>query len=402
MFEKSSVTIRNCDVQNFGFGILLDYSGANTLSNNIFSDNRVGIMISGEEGGTVNNDNIIENNIFISNRYSLLLGPSSYNTIKNNAFYDNYDGIIVESYSDNNIIMGNSLSNNGRGIVFNYECFENKVHDNNVSNNDYGIYIKESYLTDVVNNIVSNNKAGIYIYHSDESIIRNNTLDSNNKGIVIGDSQGSIIEGNIITGNDYGFWDLDGYGITIFNNYFNNAENAYVIHTSYDWNTLLTPGTNIVGGPNLGGNFWANPEGTGFSETCTNRGDGICDSPYDLFGDGTNVDNLPLAPVPELPTIEEFPAVIESLDLPAGTESSLLASVENAQKSIDNGNNGAAINQLEAFINKVEAQTAPSAVIALRSVEKTSKIKDQKSGKKIPAEDAEQLISYANNVIAGL
>jgi len=28
------------------------------------------------------------------------------------------------------------------------------------------------------------------------------------------------------------------------------------------------PNTNIIGGPNLGGNFWANPSGTGFSQTC--------------------------------------------------------------------------------------------------------------------------------------
>lgn len=44
----------------------------------------------------------------------------------------------------------------------------------------------------------------------------------------------------------------------------------------------------------LAGNFWANPEGTGFSQTCPDvNGDGICDKRYIL--DANNIDYLPLA-----------------------------------------------------------------------------------------------------------
>jgi parallel beta-helix repeat protein len=67
------------------------------------------------------------------------------------------------------------------------------------------------------------------------------------------------------------------------------------------WNTTLSPGPNIVGGPNIGGNFYANPSGNGFSETpstCSdiNPRDGICDSSYTLTTD--NIDYLPLAAPP--------------------------------------------------------------------------------------------------------
>jgi hypothetical protein len=59
-------------------------------------------------------------------------------------------------------------------------------------------------------------------------------------------------------------------------------------------------------------------------------------------------------------------------------ENSLVSKVENAMKSRDKGRENAAIGQLEAFINQVEAQ----------------------SGKKISEETADLLISYAENLIS--
>jgi hypothetical protein len=54
------------------------------------------------------------------------------------------------------------------------------------------------------------------------------------------------------------------------------------------------PGNNIAGGPFLGGNYWASPEGNGFSQTHQDVDyDGICETAYDM-GKG-NIDYLPLA-----------------------------------------------------------------------------------------------------------
>jgi hypothetical protein len=54
-----------------------------------------------------------------------------------------------------------------------------------------------------------------------------------------------------------------------------------------------TPNTNIIGGPYPGGNFWANPSGTGFSQTCIDENiDGFCDSSYSMNSE--NADHLPL------------------------------------------------------------------------------------------------------------
>jgi hypothetical protein len=82
---------------------------------------------------------------------------------------------------------------------------------------------------------------------------------------------------------------------TIYNNYFNNTNNSYFIGSIYgnNWNITKKAGTNIIGGAYLGGNFWSNPNGSGFSQTCadTDR-DGICDENYSLSDE--NIDHLPL------------------------------------------------------------------------------------------------------------
>src|SRR5690606_29960220 len=60
------------------------------------------------------------------------------------------------------------------------------------------------------------------------------------------------------------------------------------------WNITKTAGINIVGGPFIAGNFWAKPDGTGFSQTATDGdGDGIADTAYKLPGNEYS-DFLPL------------------------------------------------------------------------------------------------------------
>jgi len=82
---------------------------------------------------------------------------------------------------------------------------------------------------------------------------------------------------------------------TVYNNFFNNTNNFINSSSGINiWNTTKQAITNIVGGLNIGGNFWANPSGTGFSQTCMDANiDGICDSSY-MLSTG-NEDYLPLA-----------------------------------------------------------------------------------------------------------
>jgi uncharacterized repeat protein (TIGR01451 family) len=67
---------------------------------------------------------------------------------------------------------------------------------------------------------------------------------------------------------------------TIYNNYFNNTNNAYDDGNNI-WNTTKTAGTNIIGGSWLGGNYWSDYAGT------DTDGDGLGDTllPYNSSGE---------------------------------------------------------------------------------------------------------------------
>ena len=78
------------------------------------------------------------------------------------------------------------------------------------------------------------------------------------------------------------------------NNAFENGNNI--------WNITKTVGTNIIGGAYLGGNYWTNPSGTGYSDTCTDADkDGFCDNSYTVATG--NIDYLPLSDEYSHPTI---------------------------------------------------------------------------------------------------
>jgi PKD repeat protein len=63
-----------------------------------------------------------------------------------------------------------------------------------------------------------------------------------------------------------------------------------------------SPGPNIIGGLKIGGNYWALPNGLGFSQTHPDLNhDGFCEDQYTVtsasFGQPASIDKLPLRPV---------------------------------------------------------------------------------------------------------
>jgi len=137
--------------------------------------------------------------------------------------------------------------------------------------------------------------SGINLYESNNNNLAGNIASDSWDGIVLWDScSNNTLSSNNISGNHYGIGLNSSSNNTIYNNYFSNTINAGADGNN-SWNIAKTNGTNIIGGPYLGGNYWANPSGTGFSQTCINTdGDGICDSPY---VDANNTDYLPLTSI---------------------------------------------------------------------------------------------------------
>jgi parallel beta-helix repeat protein len=258
--SSSNTIIEDNNVPN----IDLYYSFNNTLiKNNITFNglkNNYGGLTTGIYLFDSSNNKLIENNAF-NNNYGIDLSGGNNNSLIQNKFSNNSIGVLLRSWNENNNITLNEIINNSNGIYLNYQNHYNNFISNNISNNIEGIHI----------GTVGTN---YYINNHDNSFSNNYIKSNSNYGIYIW-----------YPGNNY-----------IYNNYFNNSNNFYLLYSinSNYWNTTKKPGTNIVGGPYIGGNFWANPGGTGFSQNCMDEdGDGICELPYTF--DSYNIDYLPLS-----------------------------------------------------------------------------------------------------------
>lgn len=177
-----------------------------------------------------------------------------------------------------------------------------------------------------------------------------NTLSGNSYGLILYDVNNSLICGNTFAGNSLAgiVFDPDLSEIAsriglvrsmespssgnniIYNNYFNNVNNTlFNSEANNTWNTSKAAGRSIAGGPYLGGNYWANPGGKGFSQNCTDTNrDGIADSAYEIKN-GT-YDNLPLTTIP--PTTHRS----TSNYVPSGGSSGVTG-IDSAQKRVAAG-----------------------------------------------------------------
>ncbi|MBN2487753.1 MAG: right-handed parallel beta-helix repeat-containing protein [Methanosarcinaceae archaeon] len=247
----------------------------------------------------------ISDNIFSGNDHGIYLESSSNNTISNNnANLNVHSGIYLYSNSNHNTVSSNTATFDEFGFYI-YGSSNNTLTDNNASSNTksgFILYVISNYNT-LSNNIAnSNHESGVYLTTScSNNTLSNNTLNSNNYGTyVYNNCNDTTFSSNTASNNsNTGIRLRDSVNTTIYNNYFNNTINATFFGTTTGtvWNITKTAGTNIIGGPYLGGNFWAKPDGTGFSETCNDTDvDGISDSSFTI--ETGHIDYLPLTNVP--------------------------------------------------------------------------------------------------------
>jgi parallel beta-helix repeat protein len=327
----SGNTIKNCVITNFDRGIRLSSSSNNILTNNTANSNYYGIELR-----TSSNNNTLTNNTVNSNQYGIWLEYSSNNTLtNNNASSSSQIGIYLNT-SSNNTLTNNTLTNNTvLGIEINYYSNNNLLTGNTVNNN-YNIGIELDHYSNnnlLTGNTVNNNYVGILLYISSNNIFTGNTVNSNtylgiqlhissNNNIFTGNtvnsnvqygillypnsSNNNILTGNTVNSNLYGIALYYSSNNIIYNNYFNNSFNALDSGNNF-WNTTKTLGTNIIGGPFIGGNYWSDYNGVDTSNPLDGIGDTLV--PYTSNGNIANGgDYLPLVPT-LLPNITIFSPV---------------------------------------------------------------------------------------------
>ena len=264
-----------------------------TVKNCVITNWEMGICYEGSNNGLIQNNTINSNSVWAA----IYLASSSNTRITNNTANSNYDGFFLES-SSNNTITENTITNNaGDGIYLCTSSNNNTITDNTVnSNGGKGIFLQSSSNNTVTNNTANSNSRGISL----ESWSSNNTIYSNK------------FENNTNYGIYIAVAGKNGANL-IYNNLFNNTNNFYfdgAIYTNY-WNTTKQSGVRIYAdGTEIGGNYWTNATGTGYSDTCTDSDkDGFCDEQLNLTDDGKNIDYLPLSDewaVPPAPTITDW------------------------------------------------------------------------------------------------
>jgi hypothetical protein len=230
-------------------------------------------------------------------------------------------------FQPHNVIKNCVINNYNTGISVNLAYYVT-IKDNTISSCNTGISFMGGRYATIDNNIIDNGGSyyGIKLdkavqgYDSNGAEVKNNLIDGFvQRGITIKETDNTTIYNNIIKniGDKVLYFSMSNNNL-IYNNYLEVGQGVYFYESRINnWNIALTPGTNIIGGPSIGGNYWS--DYTGFD----NNADGFGDTPYT----NTNVyDLLPLTnevsvvepPVEEEPKTEKCEHLITILKLEKG------------------------------------------------------------------------------------
>lgn len=296
-------------VQSNSYGFLLQSADENSISNNTVLSNNQGIYFINSSFGTVtantvngnslqgiylltSRNNIIEYNRVLESKQGIRLQSSDENILDGNYLQQNSYGAFLLS-SDNNSVLTNVATENEMGIVLSLSDMNLLVNNEVINSISSGIYLDSSGYNTLISNQATYNKYGMRLYKSTFNKLEDNDLTYNKYGYLAQSADNNKLKTNNISLNEwYGVYLQSSGSNLIYDNMFNNVKNV-ADDRSNTWNITKSAGTNIAGGSYIGGNVWASPKGTGFSQKATDVDkDGICDTTYNVAG--SSFDYLPL------------------------------------------------------------------------------------------------------------
>ncbi|WP_410509796.1 NosD domain-containing protein [Methanosarcina hadiensis] len=238
-----NVTVRDLEMENNFWGIVLCNTSNFLLENNTLVNNDVGMyLLDSGQGKIINNDadsnieygfllenaseNIIENNTADSNYiYGFYMFNSWGNTLKNNTMSENYfnfgaEGLLEpNSIETSNLVDGRPIyfyvnesedivldSSSNAGTAYFVSCQNVSARDLVLEDNLFGIYLNNTDGAKLENNSVSGNLIGIYLESTDGGMLTNNSVLYNDAGIYVSGSENAIVADNNLEGNWYGIY----------------------------------------------------------------------------------------------------------------------------------------------------------------------------------------------------
>ncbi len=250
----NNVTIKNLEVTDFWYGLLLTNCSDVTINNNKITNIRSRAILTSSCNGNVISDNTLDS---IGTAIEDSSADSANSTITKNTITNAAQGITVQG--PNSFISENNFSNIyiPIGVNGNYST----ISKNNIINGINGIYLTGSFSNIIRNNLANFSESAITINLGTNSQIYENSILESKYAIIIRPSVVSQkIENNIF----------------YHNNFINNTQTIQI----------NSPSNKNYWEHNSEGNYWSN-----YSNTDNNK-DGIGDSPYII--DENNIDNFPL------------------------------------------------------------------------------------------------------------
>ncbi len=279
------VTVRNCNVVNYGYAIYIDGNQTlNFIQDNNLSDNSIaGIVIENQDYPPINFSsslNIIRRNVCINNKYCVrglntFANVIANNTVENSAVA-NAAAFYFSANSRYNLLFNNRVNGNGygQGLLLDGISIDNLLLFNNFSGAVEGVRLDSAPYNFLLRNDLEGNSIGLHVRFSEGNIIGNNTLLQNAVGLQIAEPNGGSGGGVNSTGINN----------TIFlNNFAENGASVLDLNGGNDtWYEVDT---------SLGNHYSEYDE---VSEGCLDGNfDNICDDAYLIDNNTGEIDPYP-------------------------------------------------------------------------------------------------------------